>query len=174
MGWAVLGAPALSCPATCGPVGHLTPEKVLNTCSQEIGSFKGACGCHRQTSLLQGLWLGSVSLDTTQSSEVHHPSSKAPPSLPCTPPRVSAGGLTLRSMLIRFSYHQEYFQRAVPSRGTGQDPGASLTDSLCLTWVTRGTAAMLSVAAFTSPPSVMHVPCSLESRQPHTVCQAPC
>lgn len=129
-GLAVLGAPALSCPATLGPVGHLTPGKVLNTCSQEIGSFKGACGYHRQTSLLQGLWLGSVSLDTTQSSEVHHPSSKAPPSLPRTPPRVSAGGLMLRSVLIRFSYHQEYFQRAVPSRGTGQDPGASLTDPL--------------------------------------------
>lgn len=33
---------------------------------------------------------------------------------------------------------------------------------------------MLSVAAFTSPPSVIHVLCSLFTQQTHTVCQAPC
>lgn len=85
LGWAVLGACALHCPAALVPAGHISPEEVLNTCSQEIGSFEGATGPHRHTSLLQALWWGSGSVDPRAGLQSSHLSLKAPSSLPHTP-----------------------------------------------------------------------------------------
>lgn len=82
-----------------------------------------------------------------------------------------AVGLVLKGIFVYGLKTKRDFQSAVPSQGTGQGPGESLTGS---TWAIRShlgdQVPGLQADGAAAPPSTSHALCSLEPPQAPATC----